>query len=221
MLAVSPKYDNLAALQAVPLFHGIDDARLARLARLASRCRMPRGATIVRAGEVADGLYVLLAGSVRVVSRNEDGREVILAVLGAGDFFGEMGVIDGRSGVADVVADAPCQLLVLAKADFRQCLEDDFTVALNVMNRLVLRLREANRKIESLALMDVHDRVAQLLFDCSEECGGVRAVRRRLSKQEIAKMVGASREMVCRVMKNLESDGYLRVEASRIVVAGT
>jgi CRP/FNR family cyclic AMP-dependent transcriptional regulator len=88
------------------------------------------------------------------------------------------------------------------------------------MKSLVLRLREANRKIESLALMDVYGRVAKLLLDLSEQENGLRVIRRKVTKQDMAKMVGASREMVSRVMKDLEASNYIRVDEGRIVLTG-
>ena len=99
-----------------------------------------------------------------------------------------------------------------------KALADNFDLCLNIMKSLVLRLREANRKIESLALMDVYGRVAKLLLDFSEKEHGIRVIRRKVTKQDMAKMVGASREMVSRVMKDLERSGYIRVEAGRIVL---
>jgi CRP/FNR family cyclic AMP-dependent transcriptional regulator len=152
------------------------------------------------------------------MNSDEEGREVILSILGPGDFFGEMGLIDGSPRSADVVAAESCEMLVISKADFRRCLQENFEVAFNIMKRLVERLREADRKIESLALMDVYGRVAKLLLEVSEVQAGRRVIPRRLTKQDIAKMIGASREMVSRVMKDLEASGYIHVDDGLIVL---
>ena len=109
-------------------------------------------------------------------------------------------------------------MLVIAKSDFTKALAENVDLCLNIMKSLVLRLREANRKIESLALMDVYGRVAKLLLDFSVEEKGLRVIRRKITKQDMAKMVGASREMVSRVMKDLERSGYIRVEEGLIVL---
>ena len=143
---------------------------------------------------------------------------MILTVLGAGECFGEMSLIDGSPRSADVISDENCELLVIAREDFVRALADNVNLYLNIMKSLVSRLREANRKIESLALMDVYGRVAKLLFDSSVEENGLRVIRRKVSKQDMAKMVGASREMVSRVMKDLEHHGYISVEAGQIVL---
>ncbi|MFZ4536726.1 Crp/Fnr family transcriptional regulator [Propionivibrio sp.] len=129
-----------------------------------------------------------------------------------------MGLIDGSPRSADVVSSESCELLVIAKTDLMKALSENFDLCMNIMKSLVLRLREANRKIESLALMDVYGRVAKLLLDFSVEENGLRVIRRKVTKQDMAKMVGASREMVSRVMKDLERSGYIRVEEGLIVL---
>ena len=127
-----------------------------------------------------------------------------------------------RSASRDVykrqVATETCELLVITKNDFKRCLAENFDLCLNIMKSLVQRLREADRNIESLALLDVYGRVAKLLIDFSEDERGERVIKRRVTKQDIAKMIGASREMVSRVMKDLENRGYFRVEEGRIVI---
>ncbi|WP_287634079.1 cyclic nucleotide-binding domain-containing protein [Accumulibacter sp.] len=209
---------SLILLHSIPIFAGVPDPQLEQIAKVAFHRRVPRQTTIVRAGDSTDSLYVLISGSAKVLNSDEEGREVILTLLGPGEFFGEMGLIDGSPRSADVVATETCELLVITKADFKRCLAENFDLCLNIMKSLVQRLREADRNIESLALMDVYGRVAKLLLDFSEEERGQRVIRRRVTKQDIAKMIGASREMVSRVMKDLENRGYFRVEEGRIVI---
>ena len=209
---------GLVLLRTIPLFSGVRDPELEQIAGVAAHRKVPRGTVIVRSGDPTDSLYILINGSARVMNSDEEGREVILSILGPGDFFGEMGLIDGSPRSADVVAAESCELLVISKADFKRCLQENFEVALNIMKRLVERLREADRKIESLALMDVYGRVAKLLLDVSEIHDGRRIIPRRLTKQDIAKMIGASREMVSRVMKDLEGSGYILVDDGQIVL---
>ena len=206
-------------LQKIPLFDGLSAAQLEEISRMAVRRKVARNATIVRAGDSTDSLFVIVSGSAKVLNRDADGHEVILSLLGAGEFFGEMGLIDGSPRSADVVSNENCELLVIAKSDFKDALAENVDLCLNIMKSLVLRLREANRKIESLALMDVYGRVAKLLLDLSEIENGVRVIRRKVTKQDMAKMVGASREMVSRVMRDLEISGYIRVEAGCIVLS--
>ena len=208
----------LTLLRKIPLFAGLPEEQLSQLARMAVNRKVTRGTTIVFVGDHTDSLFIIVSGSAKVLNRDEDGREVILAMLAAGECFGEMGLIDGSPRSADVVASEACELLVIAKSDFKLALSDNVDLCLNIMKSLVLRLREANRKIESLALMDVYGRVAKLLLDLSEKQNGLRVILRKVTKQDMAKMVGASREMVSRVMKDLECSGYIRVEEGRIVL---
>jgi len=203
---------SLVVLRNVPLFAGLSESELERLSRVCGRRRAERGEFVVRAGESTDSLYILLTGRAKVTNSDEEGREIILAMLGHGESFGEMGLIDGSPRSADVVALEPCELLVLGKEEFQRCMKDNFQVALKLMQVLVRRLREADRKIESLALMDVYGRVARLLLEMAEEdAQGQQVVKRKISKQDIAKMIGASREMVSRVMKDLEDRGFIQV----------
>ena len=205
-------------LQGIPLFAGLSEVQFDQLARVAVLRKVPRHTTIVHVGAHTDSLFVIVSGSAKVLNRDEEGREVILSMLGAGECFGEMGLIDGSPRSADVVASEACELLAISKADFTQALAGNVDLCLNIMKSLVLRLREANHKIESLALMDVYGRVAKLLLELSEKENGVRVIRRKVTKQDIATMVGASREMVSRVMRDLENSGYIRVEKWSIVL---
>lgn len=210
---------SLTLLRNLPLFTGVDDSALLGISHVARLRKAPRNSTIVRSGDATDSVYVLVSGSAKVCNSDADGREVILTLLGPGEFFGEMGLIDDSPRSADVIAEESCELIAIAKKDFERCLALSSDLALNIMKNLVRRLRLADRKIESLALMDVYGRVAKLLLDFSEDESGERVVRRKLTKQDMAKMIGASREMVSRVMKDLETSGYIRVETGRIVLA--
>lgn len=219
-MATAPVGFSLVVLRNVALFSGLDDGELEKLSKVSGRKRAERGSFVVRAGESTDSLYVLLAGRAKVTNTDEEGREIILAWLGPGEFFGEMGLIDGSPRSANVVAAEPCELLFLSKEAFQRCLQDNFQVAQKLMKTLVLRLREADRKIESLALLDVYGRVARLLLDMSEVADGRRVVKKKMSKQDMAKMIGASREMVSKVMRDLELSGYIRYEDDLLVIPG-
>jgi CRP/FNR family cyclic AMP-dependent transcriptional regulator len=211
---------SLVVLRNVPLFSGLSEAELEKLSKVSVRKRVERTAFVVRAGESTDSLYILLTGRAKVTNTDEEGREIILAWLGPGEFFGEMGMIDGSPRSANVVASEACELLVLSKDAFQRCLQDNFLVAQKLMQILVRRLREADRKIESLALLDVYGRVARLLLELSVEEGGRRIVKKKISKQDMARMIGASREMVSKVMRDLELSGYIATENDLVIILG-
>ena len=209
---------STAVLRAVPLFSSFPEDQLRTLATMVNRKSLPRGAMVMAAGDPTDSLYIVLSGRLKVMMSDADGKEVILSILGPGEFFGEMGLIDDSPRSASVIGIEPCELLSISKRDFNKCLADSFEMAMAVMRGLVARLREADRKIGSLALLDVYGRVARLLLDMADTVDGQKIVTKRLPKQDIAKMIGASREMVSRVMKDLQMGGYIEMRGSNIVL---
>ena len=209
---------STAVLKAVPLFASFPEDQLRMLTTVVTRKSAPRSTTIMAGGDATDSLYIVLSGRLKVMMSDAEGKEVILSILGPGEFFGEMGLIDDEPRSATVMTIEPCELLSIAKRDFKKCLAENFEMAMAVMRSLVKRLREADRKIGSLALLDVYGRVARLLLDMSENVDGEKIVTKRLPKQDIAKMIGASREMVSRVMKDLQMGGYIEMRGSTIVL---
>jgi len=211
-----PASVSMLLLRNVPLFSVLPEHQLALLTSVVSRKRFSRSTAIIAAGDATDSLYVVISGRLKVMISDDEGREVILSMLGPNEYFGEMGLIDDHPRSASVVCVEPCEVLALSKRDFKKCLEDNFEMAMTVMRGLVKRLREADRKIGSLALMDVYGRVARLLLEMSETVDGQKVVTRKLAKQDIAKMIGASREMVSRVMKDLQTAGAIEVRGGSI-----
>jgi len=207
---------NPQILKTVPLFSSLSDDQLSLLQPCLQQRAYPRGAFILRAGEETDALHIILSGRVKILIPDEQGREVILAVLTANDFFGEMGLLDDQPRSASVETLEICQMLRLSKAGFMGCLENNFGLAMQIIHDLVKRLRQADRKIESLALIDVYGRVARLLLDQAEEVDGQLIVKQAPPKQEMARMIGASREMVSRVVKDLQERGYIRAEKRKV-----
>jgi CRP/FNR family cyclic AMP-dependent transcriptional regulator len=211
---------SLVVLRNVPLFSGLNEAELDKLSKVAGRKRVARGTFIVRAGDSTDSLYILLSGRAKVTNFDEEGREIILAWLNPGEFFGEMGLVDGSPRSASVMAMEPCELLNISSDAFTRCMQDNFEVAQKLMQILVRRLREADRKIESLALLDVYGRVARLLLELSVDENGKKVVKKKMSKQDMARMIGASREMVSKVMRDLELSGYIVCEGDTVTIMG-
>ena len=212
---------STTVLKSVPLFATFSAEQLRDLVGMITRRSAPRGTPIMHEGDAIDYLYIVITGRLKVMMGEADGKETILAILGQGEFFGEMGLIDDNPRSASVVAIEPCELLAVTKRAFRKCLVENLELAMAVMRVLVRRLRDADRKIGSLAMLDVYGRVARLLLDMSEMQNGQRMVAKRLPKQDIAKMIGASREMVSRVMKDLQMGGYIEMRGSTIVLRDT
>lgn len=180
--------------------------------------RYRRGEIIVEQGRKSDALFILLSGRARVITSDTRGREVILAVLEAGDYLGEMSLIDNEPHSATVRAEVQTDVLVLGRNEFATCLPDNSSLSYAILRGLVARLRNADRQIESLALLDVYGRVARALLDMAEDDEGRRVIRSKVSRQDLAKVVGASREMVSRVMKDLEERGLIETQENGWVV---
>jgi len=209
---------NPQILKSVPLFSLFSDAQVAQLLTCVQHRSYPRNSFILRAGEETDALYIVLSGRVKVLIPDEEGHEVILSIIGPHEYFGEMGLLDDLSRSASVETLESCEMLRLSKAGFTNILKDNFELAMLIIQNLVKRLREADRKIESLALIDVYGRVARLLIDMAQNVDGKWIVEHAPAKQEIARMIGASREMVSRVVKDLQAKGLIRAEKRRIYV---
>ena len=209
---------SVAVLQTLPIFESLPAVRMEALSRVASLRHVARGTVVLREGENTNAIYFILNGALKVLVSDVDGREVILTLLGRGELFGEMGAIDNHPRSATVVATQSSDLMVITKQDFQQILFDNFEVSLAIMRGLANRLRMADRKIESLALLDVYGRVARLLLDQAEDIGGRRIITRPMTKQDIAKMIGASREMVSRVMKDLQVQGLIEETDDQIII---
>ena len=210
-----------SVLKSVPMFAAFGEDQLRALAPAVMRRDAPRGSVIMAEGDRVDSLYIVVSGRLKVMMGEADGKEMILAIIGPGEIFGEMGLIDDGPRSASVIAIEPCELLVVTKRLFKKCLVENAEVALAVLRVVVRRLREADRKMGSLAMLDVYGRVARLLLDMAEDVDGQKVVTKRLTKQDIARMVGASREMVHKVMKDLEMSGYFEVRGSTIVLRDT
>jgi len=203
---------NLDLIKRVPLFSMLTDVQAGLVGDAVVKRRYRRGENIVEQGKKSNALFIMLTGRARVVSTDNRGREVILATLKPGDYIGEMSLIDNEPHSATVQAEIQTDVLELARTDFARCLPENTSMAYAVMKGLVQRLRHADRKIESLALMDVYGRVARALLEFAlPGVDGQLIIRDKISRSDIAKMVGASREMVSRVMKDLEERGFVEV----------
>jgi len=201
---------NLELIRRVPLFSMLTVSQAESVASAVVKRRFKRGEPIVEQGKKSNALSIILTGRVRVVTTDARGREVILATMHPGDYVGEMSLIDDAPHSATVSAEVQTDVLTLGRLEFARCLPENSSMAYAVMRGLVQRLRHADRKIESLALMDVYGRVAHALLESASEDGdGNTVIRDKVSRQDLAKMVGASREMVSRVMKDLEDRGFV------------
>ncbi len=206
-----------ATLQNVPLFSQLSPADLQRVEEVARERAYPKNSVILFEDDPGDSLFVVKQGQVKVVLIGEDGREVILSVLGEGQFFGEMALLDDEPRSAHVIAMEDSTLVVLRREDFQGILLQSPALALALLRELTRRLRRADEKVGSLVLLDVNGRVARLLLDMAEEEGGDR-ISRRLTHHTIAQMIGSSRETVSRTMRELTDKGFIDVTRKDILL---
>lgn len=204
-------------LRKVPLFGQLAPPDLDRVAEIARERSYPRNSVILFEDDPGDALYVVAQGQVKVVLIGEDGREVILSVMGEGEFFGEMALIDDEPRSAHVIAMEDSSLLVIRREDFQDLLQQTPGIGLVLLRELSRRLRRVDEKVGSLVLLDVNGRVAQLLLDLADEAGTDR-ITRRLTHHTIAQMIGSSRETVSRTMRELVDKGSITVSRREIQI---
>ncbi|NUZ08882.1 Crp/Fnr family transcriptional regulator [Piscinibacter koreensis] len=205
---------TIETLRRLPVFAALTPDEAQSICDRSLRRRYRRGEFLVEHGARSEALFVLLNGRARVLQVDRRGREVHLARLRAGDYVGEMSLIDEGSHSASVRAEAQTDVLVLGRAEFSRLMPEPSSLAYGLMRGLVQRLRSANQQIQSLALLDVQGRVAETLLSMSESVGTERVIREPVSRTRLAQTVGASREMISRVMKELEARGTVRIQAN-------
>jgi len=209
-----------AMLNTIPLFHNLNDSQLASIgAHLALRV-FEKGEAIIREGAYGDSLYVIVTGKVKVFRTDpEDAtREVILKTLGVGEFFGELPLFDHEPRSASVMAMERCHLQILSYRAFQRAIAGSPDIAQRVLETLARRLRAADRKIGDLALYDIASRVSRTLLELAIMSNGQRIVGEQITQQDLANMVGASREMVNRTLRELETGGYISIQRRSITI---
>ena len=210
--------ERTMTLKAVPFFTQLSDKELDTIRAVAAEKTYPKNAVVLTEGEMGDSLYMIMSGKVKVFIGDEEGREIILKILGPSTFFGEMSMIDKQPRSASVTTIEPSTFLVLTHSSFERCVEQQPRIGNLVMQMLAQRVREADRKIGTLALMDVYGRVASTLLELSVYNDGKLVVGEKLSQQDLANMVGASREMVNRILKDLSDRGFISIESKSITI---
>jgi CRP/FNR family cyclic AMP-dependent transcriptional regulator len=206
-----------ADLKSIPLFQGVQESDLRELAERTVSRSYPKQAIIVHEGDESDSLYLILAGRVKIFLSDDTGKELILAVKGPGQYFGEM-VLDEQPRAASVITLEPAQFAVLSRADFKAFLLKHAEVALQLIQNLIHVARGLNQNVRSLAMLDVYGRVARMLLELAVERDGKMVSPERLTQKDLAARVGASREMINRILRDLTIGGYVSVEDGRITI---
>ena len=204
-------------LDVIPLFRSLSESQLTSIGAHAAWRVIEKGEVIVRQGELADSFFVIASGKVKVYMTEGD-REVILKTLGAGDYFGELPMFDQEPRSASVAAIERCHLQTLTYKSFLRAMEGSTDIARCLLQTLARRLRDADRKIGTLALKDISSRVARTLLELAIVTNGRKVVGEPFTQKDLAGMVGASREMVNRTLHDLMQQGYIDVQRKSITI---
>lgn len=194
-----------------------EDARTALAQRMQVRI-YHKNTQIITEGDPAHCLYFLLSGKIKVYLDDDEGKEILMNTHGAGEVFGELSLIQGGNRTASVMTQEESKIAQLSVQDFKAALKDFPEFALALMSDLTERLVNATETIRRLGLMDVYGRIAVTLLNLSVEENGIRQIPDRLTQQELATRVGASREMVARIFKDLRQGGYIETDGGHIVI---
>jgi CRP/FNR family cyclic AMP-dependent transcriptional regulator len=205
-------------LRSVALFSELSEEHLECLTSRSTRRSYPKGAVIVNEGDDGSSLFVIETGSVKAYLRDEEDREVVLSTQGPGEYFGELAMFDDAPRSASVVAQEACKVIVISKAVLRQAIAEHPEISHVLLKGLALRVRALTENVRTLALLDVFGRLVRTLYAIASEKDGVFVIEQRLTHQELASRIGASREMVSRIMHDLVRGGYIRVDGGHISI---
>ncbi|MEP7157718.1 MAG: Crp/Fnr family transcriptional regulator [Betaproteobacteria bacterium] len=207
-------------LNIIPLFSNLSPAQLQSFGSRAAMRTVEKGEVILRQGDVADSIYIIIAGQVKVFMSDETdpSREVIVSMLGAGNFFGEIPLFDQEPRSASVAAVERTHVQALSYATIQRVIEESPDIGRKLMATMATRLRHADRQIGTLALMNISARVSRVLLELAIMSNGQRVVGAPFTQRDLAGMIGASREMVNRTLKALTEQGYIAVQRKSITI---
>ena len=204
---------DLDFLSSVSIFSDLSDSELSNIQSLCKTRKYPKNSMIILEEEMGDVVFIVMIGTVKITRVNDEGKEVILAMLGSGEVFGEMAILDGESRSANALAQEHSEVVTINREDFLNIIKTNNKVAINLMTEFAIRLRKSDQQIEALSLDDAEHRIGVSILNLAEEMGvirkGVVTVANLPYQQDIANMAGTSRETVSRVMKIFEDRGLI------------
>jgi CRP/FNR family transcriptional regulator, cyclic AMP receptor protein len=203
---------------ATPVILGLTENHLRTLAQSGVSRTFRKNTVVINEGDATDALYIIQSGKVKVYLADEAGKEVVLTTEGPGSYFGEM-VLDGGPRSASVMTLETSTFSVVGKNEFKKFLTEHPDVSIHIIEKLIARTRALTDNVKSLALLDVYGRVAKLLLELAREEDGKLVIGEKLTQQEMANRVGASREMVSRILSDLSKGGYINITGKKIIIA--
>jgi CRP-like cAMP-binding protein len=209
-------------LNGINIFSDLSEKECDSLRPLCKPRNYLKNSMIILEEEYGDLVFVVKTGTIKITRVNDEGKEVILALLGPGEMFGELAILDGEARSANALAQENCELLAINKEDFLDILKNHPTVSYSVMCELAKRLRKSDQQIEALSLSDAEHRIGVSLLNLAEDMGVIRkgkvTIQNLPYQQDIANMAGTSRETVSRVLKILENKNMIFKEGHTLII---
>ena len=209
-------------MSSVSIFDSLPDEKMSALENIVSLRDYPKGSMIILEEEFGDIVFIVKSGTVKITRVNDEGKEVILAMLGESEIFGEMAIIDGEARSANALAQEDCKLIAISSEDFVKILKENFSVSLSLMGELAKRLRKSDQHIEALSLNDAEHRIGVSILNLAEEIGVIRRGKVTIEnlpfQQDIANMSGTSRETVSRILKVFEDRSLITKDGHKVLI---
>jgi len=209
-------------LDIIHVFSDLTEAELQKVANLCTPRTYPKNSMIILEEEFGDTVFAIIIGTVKITRVNDEGKEVILALLGQGELFGELAVLDGEARSANALAQEKCTLLAFPKGEFLNLLKNNFTISFALMGELAKRLRKSDQQIEALSLSDAEHRIGVSILNLAEDMGVIKKGQVTIEKlpfqQDIANMAGTSRETVSRVLTMFEEKSMITKVGHTLVI---
>jgi CRP/FNR family cyclic AMP-dependent transcriptional regulator len=205
-------------LEDIPIFSDLPPDDLQAIAGHARAKTIPKNTIVITEGDESNSLYVIMSGKVKVYLSADDGKEVILNIQGPGEYFGELAVMDAGPRSASIMTLERSQFSIISKDDFQEFLSRNPSIALRLMQAMARRIRALSETVRNLALHDVYERVSILLRTMATDHRGELRIDQKLTYQDIANLVGASREMVGRIMRELIAADYIAVDDKKFIL---
>jgi CRP-like cAMP-binding protein len=207
-------------LKYVPIFSELDDSTLDQISKLGIRKSFIKDSVVLFEHETGSALFVIINGKVKVSRVSDDGKEVILTILGESDFFGEMAILDGQSRSANVTAMEDSELFIIQRSEFLDLIQNHPEIAVALLQELTSRLRAADMKIKSLSLKDAEGKVATVILQLADDIGKIKQGTVEIEKlpyqHDLANMAGTSRETISRTLHSFAKKGMVELEGSRL-----
>jgi CRP/FNR family cyclic AMP-dependent transcriptional regulator len=202
-------------IEQVAIFSNMTPQAVAEIESIARRRSFAKGAVVINEGDVSDCLYILVSGKAVALRSDASGRQLVVNRFGPWDYFGEMSFFDRSARCATVMTKERCEVMMIARSDFLGFVDQHKEILWNVINALLAKIRKATEQIESRAFLDVYGRLARFLIE-NQDANGV--IKEKFTQQELADMVGSSRETISRIFNELVEGGYIRKEQGRILI---